>query len=188
MTQRRKTMGALLLIAAALALILAGCAAQDPQPRQEDMPELKIGLSRYEPYAYIGEDGAYTGADVDLAREACRRMGYAPVFVEIDWEQRDAALADGTVDCIWNCYSMTGREDLYLWAGPYLQSRQMVMVLESSEIQTLSDLTGRRVAVMSARQVMPLESASRPPKMAESYQSPTSIFALFSETSMIHVV
>ena len=77
-------------------------------------------------------------------------MGYAPVFVEIDWEQRDAALADGTVDCIWNCYSMTGREDLYLWAGPYLQSRQMVMVLESSEIQTLSDLTGRRVAVMSA--------------------------------------
>lgn len=44
------------------------------------------------------------------------------------------------------------------------------------------------VAVISATQVMPLDSASRPPRIAESYQSLTSIFALFSNMDVTHVV
>lgn len=44
---------------------------------------------------------------------------------------------------------MNGREDKYQWAGPYLYSRQMVVVKNESEIQTLSDLKGKRIAVQA---------------------------------------
>ena len=74
-------------------------------------------------------------------------MGYEPEFQEILWENKKDALTDGTVDCLWGCFSMNGREDEYQWAGPYLYSSQVVVVREDSEIQTVSDLTGKRIAV-----------------------------------------
>ena len=46
----------------------------------------------------------------------------------------------------------------------------------------------RKNTAGSATQVMPLDKASRPPRMAESYQSLTSIFALFSNMDVTHVV
>jgi polar amino acid transport system substrate-binding protein len=45
---------------------------------------------------------------------------------------------------------MNGREDDYDWVGPYMYSRQMVVVPEDSPIETLADLTGRTVAVISS--------------------------------------
>ena len=38
------------------------------------------GSDDYEPYSYLDETGEFTGIDVDLAREACRRLGYRPEF------------------------------------------------------------------------------------------------------------
>lgn len=44
---------------------------------------------------------------------------------------------------------MTGREDEYRWAGPYLASRQVVAVDPESDIYTLADLEDKVVAVQS---------------------------------------
>ena len=131
------------VIAALLcAVLLAGCGAQE-----ESLPQLVIGCDDYEPYTYTDADGEPAGMDVELAREACRRMGYEPVFKRIDWSQREALLADGQVDCLWSCFSMDGQEDDFAWVGPYMYSRQVVAVLESSAIQSLSDLEGKSIAV-----------------------------------------
>ena len=64
------------------------------------------------------------GIDVELAREACRRLGYKPVFQKIRWEDKDKLLEEGKVACLWGCFTMTGRKQKYLWAGPYLHSRR----------------------------------------------------------------
>ena len=85
--------------------------------------------------------------DVALATEACRRMGYEPVFRQISWDEKDLLLEIGQVDCLWGCFSMNGRENAYLWAGPYLYSDQVVAVRADSDICTLADLADRRVAV-----------------------------------------
>lgn len=95
-----------------LALLPAACGAQE-EP-SGDLPELVIGSDDYRPYNYLDENGQAAGVDVALATEACRRMGYEPVFRQISWDEKDLLLEIGQVDCLWGCFSMNGRENAYL--------------------------------------------------------------------------
>ena len=81
--------------------------------------------------------------------EAFRRMGYRAEFTTIDWEKKTELVDSGEIDCIWDCFSMEGRENDYQWAGPYLVSRQVVAVDAQSGIETMSDLAGKTIAVQA---------------------------------------
>ena len=133
----------------ASSLILAGCGIKKEEIEDSELPEIVIGIDYFEPYSYQTDDGQYKGIDVELAKEAFQRLGYQPRFEKIIWEDKEKLLDDGTIDCLWSCYSMNEREDKYQWAGPYLYSRQMVVVRTESEIQTLQDLSGKRIAVQA---------------------------------------
>lgn len=63
-----------------------------------DLKPLIIGSDNYVPYSYLDSDGNFTGIDVEIAREACRRMGYTPVFKQIVWDNKDIYLNEGAVD------------------------------------------------------------------------------------------
>lgn len=127
---------------------LSGCTRQPAGiAEQSSAPRLVIGYGEYRPYIFVDDDGNYAGTDAVLATEACRRMGYEPVFKEIDWQRRDAYLESGQVDCLWSCFSMNDREGDYAWVGPYMNSREVVAVLEGSAINSLLDLEGKSIAV-----------------------------------------
>lgn len=148
----------LTLFAAAAAVCLAvlcacGGTAASSESAEPEKPILRIGTTTFAPYFYTGEDGSYAGADYEIALEACARMGYSPEFVQIDWTARDEELNSGKIDCIWNCFIMTGREDDYQWAGPYLTSDISVVVPADSSIRTVQDLTGKTVAVRANSKV-----------------------------------
>lgn len=133
-------------------LLFSGCSLQSTKKTVADtknLPVLVIGSDNYEPYNYLDEDGNQAGIDVELAIEACRRMGYAPEFKQIPWDQKNSYLKRKEVDCLWGSFTMTGRENLYTWAGPYLYSRQVVAVQRDGTIQSLADLKGKRVAVQA---------------------------------------
>ena len=132
-------------------VLLAGCGSTATEGTQQSskLPQLVIGSDSYEPFNYINEDGEFAGVDVELAQEACRRIGYEPVFTQIVWEDKDEYLEEGSVDCLWGIFTMTGREEEYTWVGPYLNSRQVVVVHADSDIFQLSDLEGTRVAVQA---------------------------------------
>lgn len=134
------------LCAVTLSMLLLGC-SENRDDQTADLPDLVIGSGIFTPYFYLDETGHYTGIDVDIATEACRRIGYEPVFKEITWTEKDTLLDEGSVDCLWACFSMNGREDLFQWAGPYAYDRQVVAVLSGSTIQTLADLEDKKVAV-----------------------------------------
>ena len=134
-------------LAALLALCVLALCGCGQQAQDEPLPKLVIGCDSCEPYFYLDENGAFAGISVEVAQEACRRMGYEAEFREISWQDKDALLERGDVDCLWGGFSMTGREDRYLWAGPYAYSRQMVVVRSDSDVRSISDLNGRRVAV-----------------------------------------
>lgn len=137
----------IVLLALLLAAALLGCERKQPT---KALPRLVMGYDEYRPYTYTDEDGHSAGIDVEIATEACRRLGRQPVFLRINWSMRDTCLKNGTVDCLWCSYSMNGREEDYDWAGPYVLGRQVVAVLKDSPIQTLSDLEGKQIAVKTA--------------------------------------
>lgn len=128
-------------------VLLCACGA-GRSSAENSLPELVIGGAEYAPYFYADTD-AYTGIDVELATEACRRMGYRPVFVSLDLDNRAKALTNGSVDCLWTCLTMDGREDEYTWAGPYLYTRRVYVVPQDSDIRDAEDLAGKRVSVQA---------------------------------------
>lgn len=137
-----------LVLACLMVMGLLGCGAPQLKP-DTSLPKLIIGSDTYPPYVYMDNNGDITGLDVEIAREALRRMGYQAEFVSIDWERKKELVNKGDIDCIWGCFSMDGRKQLYRWAGPYMVSRQVVAVSANSSIETLADLAGKTILVQS---------------------------------------
>ncbi len=127
----------------------SGCEKDPAAPDKDTRPEIIIGSDEYRPFFYMDGDGVFSGLDVDLAEEAFKRLGYKVTFVQIEWSKKDILLENGEVDCLWGCFSLTGREDLYSWAGPYLNSTESVLIKKDSDIQTIADLNGKSVAVQA---------------------------------------
>lgn len=101
----------------------------------------------FPPMGFVGDDGQYTGFDLDLAKEVARRLSLTYVPQPINWDAKDMELESGNIDCIWNGFTMQGREDDYTWVGPYMANNQVFVVNEDSDVQTPADLAGKAVEV-----------------------------------------
>ena len=102
----------ILLLFATLMALLCACSDTAQQPETEK-PKIRIGGTTYAPYFYRNIGGHYTGIDVEIAEEACVRIGYEPIFVELDIDKGFELLDEDYVDCLWCCLTMEGNEDMY---------------------------------------------------------------------------
>ena len=93
----------------------------------------------------MAADGSYDGFDLAMAKEVCSRLGWEFEAVPIDWDAKDAELAAGNINCIWNGFTYTGREDEYTWSDPYVDNKIVVVVKADSGITTLADLAGKTI-------------------------------------------
>ena len=157
--------GCTLLAASAAVGSLTSCGGTNA--KDSGLPQLIVGSDTYPPYIYLNNDGVPAGIDVEIATEAFRRMGYAAQFEPIDWEQKTDLVESGTIDCIWGCFSMDGREQLYRWAGPYMTSRQVVAVNADSGIETLADLAGKTMMVQSTTKPEEIFLAGTDPRIPQ---------------------
>lgn len=122
---------------------LSGCS------KKEEEKTFTVGFdAEFPPYGYE-EDGEYVGFDLDLAAEVCERNGWELVKQPIDWDSKDMELGSGTIDCIWNGFTMNGREDSYTWTEAYVDNSQVVVVRADSGISSLDDLAGKEVIVQA---------------------------------------
>lgn len=101
----------------------------------------------FPPFGYVGDDGEFTGFDIEMATECAKRMGKEIKLQPIDWDAKDMELESGTIDCIWNGFTMNGREDQYTWSDSYMDNTQVVITKKDSGITTLADLAGKIVEV-----------------------------------------
>ncbi|RNL37335.1 ABC transporter substrate-binding protein [Slackia equolifaciens] len=99
----------------------------------------------YPPYGFVGDDGEFTGFDLDLAAEVCSRNGWTLQLEAIEWDAKDTLLNSGAITCIWNGFTMEGREDGYTFSEPYMLNEQVVVVKADSGIASLDDLAGKTV-------------------------------------------
>ena len=88
--------------------------------------------AEFPPYGYRDDNGEYVGFDLDLAQEVCDRLGWTLVKQPIDWDAKDMELDSGAIDCIWNGFTMNGREDQYTFSVPYVDNSQVFVVAEDS--------------------------------------------------------
>ena len=98
---------------------------------------------------FVGENGEYTGFDLELAQEVANRLGKKFVPQPIAWDAKDMELESGNIDCIWNGFTITGREEGYTWTKPYMENSQVFVVGKDSSIKTLADLSGKIVEVQA---------------------------------------
>lgn len=129
-----------------LVLVLALIAGVSADDSENDDTTLIVGFdAEFPPYGYKDEDGSYVGFDLDLAQEVCNRNGWTFKAQPIDWDAKDSELNSGTIDCIWNGFTINGREDQYTWSEPYIDNKQVVVVKSDSGIDSLADLQDKQV-------------------------------------------
>lgn len=105
--------------------------------------------AEYPPYGYKDESGEYTGFDLELAQEVCDRNGWTLVKQPVDWDSKDMELNTGAIDCIWNGFTMTGREDDYTFSVPYVDNSIVFVVMNDSDIKSKEDLAGKVVVTQA---------------------------------------
>lgn len=131
--------------------------------------------AEFPPYGYKDDNGEYVGFDLSLAEEVCSRNGWTLVKQPIDWDSKDMEISSGSIDCIWNGFTMTGHETEYTWSSAYINNSQVVVVRSDSGITKLSELKDKVVVVQAASSALAAfegESASEENKqLAKSFQS-----------------
>ena len=131
-----------LFLAAALTLSACGQAETKKNTPKEPLPQIQIGVDNLKPFFYVDRNGDYAGIDADIAREACQRAGYEPVFTEVAWDERDHYLENGNLDCLWTAFIMDGREDRYNWTESYLDSELAVLADWKALDKSVEDFRG----------------------------------------------
>ena len=156
------------LLAAVMAASLAACGGQkdssadsasensgsvsgssaESTAQEGSVDTLIVGFdSAFPPMGFVGDDGEYTGFDLDLAAEVADRLGMGIEYKPIDWNSKDMELDSGTINCIWNGFTMTGREDDYEWSDPYMKNEQIFVVRGDSDYTSAADLAGKVIDV-----------------------------------------
>ena len=108
--------------------------------------KLIVGFdSAYPPYGYVGDDGSYTGFDLELAQETAKRNDWEIQLEPIDWDAKDTFMDSGAINCIWNGFTVEGREDDYTFSGNYMINAQVVVVKKGAGISDLAGLSGKNV-------------------------------------------
>lgn len=166
------------ILAGVMAAAMAGCGNGDSQATSGKSTSASSGSSadstsaagtgvedgvftvgfdaEYPPYGYMDENGEYTGFDLELAQAVCDLEGWELEKKPINWDSKDMELNSGSIDCIWNGFTMNGREDDYTFSVPYVDNSQVIVVAEGSGIESLSDLAGKVVGVQAASAALEL--------------------------------
>ena len=120
--------------------------AEDATAAGTEGGTLIVGFDQdFPPLGCVGDNGEYTGFDLELAQEVAKRLGLEYQAQPIAWDAKDMELESGNIDCIWNGFTMTGREDDYTWTKPYMANTQVFVVRNDSGIEGKDGLAGKVV-------------------------------------------
>jgi len=113
--------------------------------------KLVLGLDdAFPPMGFRNDSNEIVGYDIDLAKEATRRLDVQLVLQPIDWNAKEQELNTGKIDCIWNGFTITDdRAKAMAFTKPYLRNSQVLVAKNGSPYYTLADLKGKTVGLQA---------------------------------------
>ena len=145
-----------LMILAVLSIVISGCGAKDKTVDAwstiEERGSIIMGLDdTFVPMGFRDNSGEFTGFDVEMAREAAKRMEIDIQFQPLDWNLKEQELDSGNIDMIWNGYSINEeRKEKVNFSKPYLDNKQIIVVLSEADMNSKEDLKGRIVSTQNS--------------------------------------
>lgn len=161
----KKKLALILLLCFSLSLVFTGCSSsqkEEPAPAPsaadtswDDIQEkgvMVVGLDdAFPPMGFRDENNEVVGFDIDLAKEAAKRLEVDVEFQPIVWETKVEELDSGNIDMIWNGLTITEeRKGQMAFTTPYIEDRQIIVVTPDSAITSKKDLAGKKVGIQAA--------------------------------------
>jgi len=109
-----------------------------------------VGLDdQFPPMGFRGQDNnEIIGFDIDLAKEAAKRLGVQVQFKPVAWDGIILSLNKGDIDAVWNGMTITDeRKQKIEFSKPYLNNRQIIMVTLDSTLSTIEMLKGKKLGL-----------------------------------------
>lgn len=167
--QKYAAIGMTAVLAAGL---MTGCGSdkKTEQGASGEKNKIVIGLDdNFPPFGFHDESGELVGFDIDMAKEAAKRLGIEVEFKPIDWDSKETELNSKKIDAIWNGLSITPeREKNILFSRPYENGPQILLVRADSPIQGKADLAGKIVGTQQGS--TGLEAINQEPELRDSFK------------------
>ena len=143
---------ALVLTLIMASMVIAGCGGDKAATKKEAAKKIVVGLDdNFPPMGFKNEKNEIVGFDIDMAKEAAKRLGRPVEFKAIDWSSKEAELKSGRIDVIWNGLNITDeRKKNMLFSNPYMEAKQLIFIPANSPIKGQADLVGKVVGIQSA--------------------------------------
>lgn len=154
----KKLIALMLAMVMALSLVACGKPAENDNSANDNDTDGDATATRtfvmgvdaeYPPFSYLGEDGQYTGFDVEVCKAVCDLLGWDLQVFGVNWDQKLVQLDAKECDCVWSGMTILDsmKEAGYVISAPYYDNTQVIMVKEGSDIKSSADLAGKVVAV-----------------------------------------
>lgn len=143
---------ALLAVVAGFGSVLAGCTNVTERANTADTwstiqkkKKVVVGLDdSFVPMGFRQKSGKLVGYDIDLARAVFKLYGVKVDFQSIDWSMNVTELHNGTIDLIWNGFSVTPqRAKQVAFSDTYLNNDQVLVTLKKNKIKSYKAMTGK---------------------------------------------
>lgn len=156
----KKTLAFLLAVVMVLALAACGSSsapaapaadnADDSAAPAEERTKFIMGIDpEYPPFSYLGDDGEYTGFDVEVCQAVCDHLGWELEIFCVNWDEKLVQLDSFECDCVWSGMTILDsmKDAGYTLSAPYYDNTQVLVVKEDSGFASSEDLAGKLVAV-----------------------------------------
>jgi polar amino acid transport system substrate-binding protein len=106
-----------------------------------------IGLDdTFVPMGFKDKSGKITGFDVELAKAVFKEYGITAKFQAIDWSMKETELNNGTIDLIWNGYSITDeRKEKVAFTDSYMKNDQVLVTPKTANITSFAGMKGKKL-------------------------------------------
>lgn len=141
---------AVILVFAFMLALFAGCAkkASSLEKIKEAGKIVMLTNAAFAPFEYLGDDNSVQGVDVEIAQAIADEIGVELEIIDMDFDGIVLAIQSGQGDI--GVAGMTNDEDRRKsvdFSVNYVNTTQMIIVQEGSDIASADDLVGKVIGV-----------------------------------------